>query len=212
MHHFTREDYADQLRRLMPRGRAWNLHPDGVLMRFLDAVAGYLAKVEARASDVVDKEQFPSKTEELFEEWETELGLPDICRGERETLDQRRFDLIAKYNETGGQSIPYFIEIGKSLGLDITIEEFRAFRVGQDTCGMPIQDDYWYFVWRVLWLLTRITEFKVGQDTCGTPLRSWTTNEALECILNRLGPAHAHVIVAYVDPEHPEPDTILLKR
>ncbi len=212
MREYGEEDYAQQLRALLPRGLAWTFSHDGVFMRLLRGLSAVMSRIAARGLLIITKEQIPGTTEEMFEEWEKELGLPEECRPERQTFEQRRYDILYKYNLVGGQSRGYFIGIGKLLGLNLTIEEFKPFRVGENTCGEPIQGEEWYFVWRVLWLSTRIAVFRVGIDTAGTPLRSWVTNYALECILNRLKPAHTHVIVAYVDPENPDEDTILLKR
>ncbi len=212
MREYGEEDYAHNLCALLPRGLAWTFQPDGVFMGLLRGLSGIMHRLASRALNIIRKEQFPGTTEEMSAEWETELGLPDACRPDRQTFEQRRCDIIAKYNETGGQSRNYFLSIGKLLGMDFTIEEFRPFRVGENTCGQPIQDAQWNFVWRVIWLPTRITVFRVGLDTAGTPLRSWVTSAALECLLNRLKPAHTHVIVAYVDPDNPESDSHLLKR
>ncbi len=202
----SEKDYSDQLRRLMPQGRAWTFHPEGVMLRLLRGLAGVLARVEARAHDVTDKEQFPSKTEELLSDWETELGLPDECGTAAETFEQRRYDVVAKYNETGGQSRAYFVALGRWLGLELTVDECKPFRVEENTVGQALQDNSWLFVWRIRYLPTRMAEFKVGQDTVNTPLRCWPINEMLECYFNKRKPAHTHLIVAYRDPDNPDPD------
>ncbi len=212
MRRYSREEYASMMLRLFPTGLAWNMHPDGILMRLTGGFAGVLARVNGRMADLVETEQFPARTEELFPEWETEYGLPDACRPYPETQEQRRYDLIAKYNERGGQNKAYFIALALSLGIHITIQEFKPFRVGENTIGQPMQDDMWYFVWRVMWRPTRITDFKVGEDTAGTPLRSWTRDSSLECLLLRSGPAEKHVIVAYYDPDLPQREEYLLLR
>ena len=213
MARFGREEYADLFRRLLPRGRAWDINPDGVLMRFLSGIAGIFAYITDRTHRLMEKEQFPNTTDELFTDWETELGLPDDCRPDRETIEQRRQDLLEKYLKKGGQSIRYFLEVGKSMGLELTIEEGRPFRIGENTMGQPMQGQEWLFVWRITSLPTRVTEFKVGQDSMGTPLRSWPRYSTLECLFNRYKPEHSHLIFSYVDGFDPSPmDDYFLRR
>jgi uncharacterized protein YmfQ (DUF2313 family) len=212
MREYTEEDYAQQLRNLLPRGLAWRLQDGSILMALLRGLAKVMHKVASRAWRIVTKEQFPGAVEEMYPDWETELGLPDPCRPGRQNVEQRAYDILYKYNLTGGQTKAYFIGIAKFLGFDVEIEEFKAFRVGENTCGQAIQDDNWYFVWRVLWLNARISVFRVGIDTCGTALRSWILNHELECLLGRYKPAHTHVIVAYKDLENPEPYETFLRR
>lgn len=199
MARFDQDEYADMFRRLLPRGRAWDLSPNGVLMRFLSGISGIFAHITARARYLMEKEQFPNTTDELFTDWETELGLPDECRPDRETMEQRRQDILDKYLKKGGQSIAYFLELGRSMGLEITIEEGRPFRCGENTMGQPLQGEEWTFVWRITSLSTKVSDFKIGEDTMGTPLRSWPRNSTLECLFNRYKPEHTHLVFAYAD-------------
>ncbi|MCD8139443.1 MAG: DUF2313 domain-containing protein [Planctomycetaceae bacterium] len=199
MHQYDEEAYTQQLRELMPQGKAWDFSHNGVLMRLLRGLAGAVHRFGVQVSYVYAREVFSHSTDDLLDEWETELGLPDECRSAVETREQRRFEVVAKYNQVGGQSIPYFIELGRSLGLELEIDRCQPFRVGRNGCGDPVQDAEWNFFWRVKWIPTQETPFRVGQDTMGTPLRSWTRNTTLECLFQKLGPAPGNVIFAYRD-------------
>ena len=57
-------------------------------------------------------------------------------------------------------------------------------------------NDGWQFVWQVNAPEASIVEFDAGRSSAGEPLRSWG-NELLECVINRLKPAHTYVLFAY---------------
>ncbi len=46
---------------------------------------------------------------------------------------------------------------------------------------------------------TKIYRFRVGRNSVGDRLRYWRRNEILECIINRLKPAHTFAIFGYED-------------
>ncbi|WP_236851555.1 putative phage tail protein [Candidatus Sodalis pierantonius] len=51
------------------------------------------------------------------------------------TLQQRRQQVLARINATGGLSRKYFITLAKSLGYRITIDEPEPFRAGSSLAG-----------------------------------------------------------------------------
>lgn len=192
-------DYRRQLQALLPRGAAWTRALGAVLTRVLDSLAEEFARVDARARALIN-EALPDTTTELLPDWERVAGLPDGCSGRlRDTLQGRRLDLVSKLTATGGQSLAYFGAVAAALGYHITIEEFRPFRVGIGRVGTPVCGVRWHHVWRVNGPPTPITQFRSGLSAVGEPLRSWG-NQALECRINQLKPAHTLVLFAY-EPE-----------
>ncbi len=77
----------------------------------------------------------------------------------------------------------------------LTITEFRPFVAGSEA-GDELTNDEWAHAWRVNALLTNIRTFKAGSGAAGEPLRV-AGNEALECAINQLAPAHTVVSYAY---------------
>ena len=90
----------------------------------------------------------------------------------------------------------YFEAVAAELGYQVTITEFFPFRAGASKAGDPAAGDAWAFAWQVNAPETTIWEFKAGHSTAGEPLRTWG-NEKLECVIERLKPAHTEVLFAY---------------
>lgn len=191
------EDYHEQLWQLMPQGLAWSRKPDGTDDRLLAGMADELARIDARAVYLCLKEFYAQTTRELLEEWEYEYGLPDACRTLGETLDQRIEDLLQKIRARGGQSIAYFVSLMKALGIDISITEFRPFRVGMSRVGDRLNDRKWLFVFLVNGPAVRVYRFRAGRNGTGHRLRYWRGNAVLECIITRLKPAHSYAMFGY---------------
>jgi uncharacterized protein YmfQ (DUF2313 family) len=111
-----------------------------------------------------------------------------------QSLEQRRNALVAKLTQLGGQSRQYFIDLAAALGYEITITEFQPFTVNSGV-NDPLCDTEWRFVWQVNASQDTIRRFSV-QSGVNDPLASWG-NDQLECVINRLKPAHTIVLFAY---------------
>ena len=192
----TAAEYREQLKALLPPGQAFPRDPGTTLHDLLDGMSIELARVDARAA-VLPQEVNPGTTLELLPDWERVAGLPDKCSGAlEETLQGRRKALLTKLTSTGGQSAAYFIEIAAALGFTVTIEIFRSFRVGRSKVGDSLTNGPWAFTWLVRAPEVSVTSFRVGRSAVGERLRTWG-NDALECKLNQLKPAHTVAIFAY---------------
>ena len=95
----------------------------------------------------------------------------------------------------GDQSRQYYIDVAARLGYQITITEFDTFEAG-DHAGDLVNGENWRYAWRVNAPEVTITEFIAGGSSAGDPLRDWG-NEQLECVINRLKPAHTLAQFAY---------------
>lgn len=190
------DDYRTQLQALLPTGAVWPRDPDSVLGRTLDGLAKEFARVDARAG-ALPEEADPRSATELLPDWERVAGLPDNCRNTlRDTLQDRRADLLSKITSSGGQSRAYFVEVAAAQGYDITIEEFRPFRAEESSAEDPVYDEDWLHAWRVRAPATSATFFRAGQSTAGEPLQAWG-NDSLECRINQIKPAHTIALFAY---------------
>lgn len=192
----TRDQYRQQLKALLPPGKALPREPGTTLDALLDAMAAELVRVDARADDLVD-EAVPSTTTQLLADWERVAALPDTCvANQAQTVPQRRAALISKLASRGGQSPAYFIAVAAALGFEVTITEFRPFRAGMSEAGDALTNGDWVFTWRVNGPEVTVIEFRAGQNAAGDPLRSWG-NEALECRLSHNKPSHTILQFAY---------------
>lgn len=192
----TATDYLRQLQALLPPGPAWPKDDAATLTHLLSALAAELARVDGRALTLVE-EADPRTVAELFTDWERVAGLPDACAqafGGDQTMAQRRAALVGRLTTLGGQSPAYFIGLAAALGYAITITEFRVHTVNDDV-EYPLIDESWTFAWQVNAALSTLTEITV-ESTVEDPLAAWG-NSLLECVINRLKPAHATVLFSY---------------
>jgi uncharacterized protein YmfQ (DUF2313 family) len=193
---FTADDYAQVLADLLPRGWAWPRDPRSTLMHVMRGLAGEFARIHARDCDLL-AESYPGTATETLTDWERICGLPDPCTGPLETLQERRWAILAKLASRGGQSRQYYIDIAAAVGFHITIQEFEPFRVGRNVTGQAIYGLEWIFVWRVNWYdQERIFAFRTGQSATREPLRRWG-NDLLECLIRGVAPAHTLVQFAF---------------
>lgn len=189
-------DYQQLLFALLPQGAVWPRDPDSTLGRTLAALAEELARVDARALDLLD-EADPRTAYELLPDWEKTCGLPDACAGLGASLQERRAAVVARVTHRGGQSPAYFQGLAASLGYAATVSEHQPFRAGQGRAGDPVYGPDWIFAWRVTTAQTAPRAlFRAGQSAAGERLASWGL-EPLECAVRAAAPAHTHVIFSY---------------
>lgn len=194
----TAAEYREQLKQLLPPGQAFPREPGTTLHNLLDGMSVELARVDERGF-TLPLEANPATTTELLSDWERVAGLPDRCSGAlEETIQGRRNALLAKLASTGGQSPAYFISIAAALGYEVSITEFRPFRVGMSEMGDALTNGDWQFTWQVSGPETTVLTFRVGLSAVGEPLRSWGTS-SLECKIRQLAPAHTIPIFAYAN-------------
>ncbi len=192
----TTEAYADLLKSLLPQGPAWPTDEEGsTLNLLLLAMAEELARLDARAGTLVN-ESDPTTTVETLEAWERNFGLPDSCAGQFETLQQRRAALLSKITRKGGQSPQYFIDLAATYGFEITIDEFFPFRFGKSAFGDAFNGGTRPFYWQINAPAEIPIPFRFGQSQFGDKFVT-VENQALECLINKVKPAHTEVIYQY---------------
>ena len=198
----TALDYLIQFQRLLPRGRVWHRGLGTLQAQHLLTLMPTVARLDQRAQQLLI-DAFPCSTTELLPEWEASLGLPDPCTGPIEDLAARQFAVCAKFTMRGGASRGYFIALAKSLGIDITIQQFAPFYVGRNRVGDRLFDSAWTFVWQVT-----ITDpgaaiyFRVSENRVGDRLVTHSDQATiLQCIFDQYKPAHTTVIFRYAPAE-----------
>ncbi|MDP2786596.1 MAG: DUF2313 domain-containing protein [Pseudomonadota bacterium] len=183
--------HADLLANLLP---LTSYAPDNALLVSLLAADGAALDAAYGSAQALQIEFDPRTTAALFADWETTAGLPDACIGGGQTTGQRRAALVAKWAGQGGQTGAYFVALAAAMGYAITITEFRPHDVNLDV-NAPLFDAAWRYAWQINAALDTVTVLTVN-DTVIDPLSAWG-NQALECMLTRLKPAHTHVIFSY---------------
>jgi len=130
-------------------------------------------------------------------DWERVYG---IAPQADETLQQRLSTVVAKVNETGGMSIPYFKQLAAALGYQIDIEEPEPFCVDSNGIG----DEIW--IEDILWEWGVIVHgppslsylFRVDESAVGEPLSTYA-DPILEQVFIDLKPADTYVYFVYLD-------------
>jgi len=163
----------------------------------LEAAATPIADIEAGAEAMMI-EVDPRAANNFLADFERVLG-PDPCGrdlGGLSVADRQRL-AHQRWTATGGQSIPYLIQLAAKLGVTITIEEFWPSRTGVLRTGQPLRAEGCQFVFRVqIPGLVTVVNFKVGASRAGQSLGSFQVS-SIECDLRRVKPAHTQIIFAY---------------
>lgn len=176
----NKDHYKQQLIALLPTGPAWpRMGDDNNFTRLLDAIAEELARVDARAHELIE-EAFPNATVELLPDWERVAALPDDCTGELETLQQRHNALMGVLTTKRRLSKQFYIDMAARIGFDITITELPNY-TWQVNAALDVNAVY----------------FRVDQSTIGDQLVS-SSNNLLECVMQKLKPAHTIVQFNYI--------------
>lgn len=189
----SRDQYRELMNQLAPPGSALPQAPDSVWQQLLAARAGVFERVDSRA-DVLIEEADPRTAYELLSDWERVAGLPDPCVDREQTIAERRAALLRVLTSTGGASRKYFQEVAADLGYDVTVEDYTAYTVA-DTVDKPIYGIAWRWAFTVRSAEETVSYFTVDGGV-SEALASWG-NDRLECVIERLKPAHTRVIFAY---------------
>ena len=191
----TAEQYRGLLERLLPKGPAWALRTGAELNSILLAVGDELARAHGRLLDLLD-EADPRTADEMIEDWERVLNLPDPALGTPGTLAARRLLVHARWIARGGQTEAYFLSIALALGLVVTISApCRPFRAGLGRAGDPCYSLGWAYGWRVSAPNGPIVHFRAG-SRAGYRVQD-ARQAALEALFWRYAPAHTIPVFEY---------------
>ncbi|BCF88662.1 YmfQ family protein [Paraburkholderia largidicola] len=191
----TSADFLSVLQALMPRGRVWPRDGDAVQTKTLAGCAPTFARLTARSNQLL-VDGFPTSAYEVLPEWESSLGLPDPCAGAAPTVPQRQQQVVARFANSGGQSLGYFIDFAAALGYSVVIEQYTQARAGLLKAGDPVNGYDWNFAWKIKAPLNTVVRAVAGAMAAGDPLAAWGNN-VLECEFNAVKPAHTIPIFAY---------------
>lgn len=205
--------YRDLIEGLLPKGRLWRPREQPTFKSFLESIAVEPCRVEDRIK-VLLFEADPRQTDELLEEWERLLGLPDECSHTGQTEDERRTQLFQKYTDIGGLSKIYYEGIAADLGFPtVTVRNFVNAVVGRATVGQalnnyfvniltvgmtigqPLQLVGWRYYWNVDMPASSVETLEVG-ETVGNPLREFT-NPLIECTMQKRKPGHSAIFFTF---------------
>lgn len=213
----TAADYAHALLAKLPLGEVWPRAVGTLIHSTITALAGVVGRWAARCGKFALLEAFPPWSIDMLMDWERVLGLPDPCLPPgNPTISERQAAVAEKLARRPGRQDPaYFIWLATKLGYTITITEYIPAQCAMTPCGAYQKENadgnlivrgagcgtpYIRFVWRVTVTGPRLTWFSVGhfggragQD----PHLRIRRADDLECLLQKLKPAHTKLIFAY---------------
>lgn len=186
----TTADYYQQLVALLPPGPAWHVEYQPELHALLQALAPELARMDARAQQLLN-ESFLDGFHELLPDWERVLDLPDECLGASGTVAERKAMVRMRLVELGGQTPAYYVQLAARLGYpNARVQELRAPRFGRSRFG---RDHFGTWNTQFMWLLHAGGRISGGSRF---GLRVWgehfggNPSDALVCVLRRAAPVH----------------------
>ena len=189
------ETYTEQLKALLPQGRAWPRERDSVLSKLLGAEAEGLSDIDRTLTALLSDIR-PATTTGLLPDWERVLGLPDDCSEEAGTLQQRRAAVLDKVAAMLCLTPQAFIDLGRTFGAVITVVEHDQ-TLADAIAGLDTSDGKWRFVWWVTIDAGADTRYFDTLSDVNTPLVDIDRITELECRLQKASPAHTHLVVGY---------------
>lgn len=197
----TEQDYLQQAQAMLPPGPAWTRSPDATLTKVLEVFAAVSAGVASRGERLVF-EANPANSMELLPDWERVTGLPDECAkciDSPKTVEERRNDLVIHLRANSEPTPAYFESLGARLGYEIIVNELRPFICGLSRCGDRLNGGHAsrYNSVTVFIKGSRSVRFRTGVSRCGEKLLTIRYATELECVLNKLKPAHVVFIYSY---------------
>ena len=196
-------EYLRLLQSLLPKGKAWNRDEGSVLTEFLYGQADEFARVDERSNDLL-QERDTRYTSELLVDHETDLGLPDECSPDSQTIQERRAAAHGRLISLGGQSPAYFIDLALAYGWTVTITEYSAFICGEHAAGEGCGDSDNFFYWKVTITIGggNIIYFAAGESESGDLLSFLSGSNTMLCYFEKYKPAHTVLIWEYDGPEY----------
>lgn len=71
--------YGHAFAALLPRGYAWTVDVGSTLFKVFWGLGDFVARLDARIGDFLEKESFPGTAEETIADWERVAGIPEPC-------------------------------------------------------------------------------------------------------------------------------------
>ncbi|WNS83225.1 YmfQ family protein [Neisseria sp. DTU_2021_1001991_1_SI_NGA_ILE_055] len=153
----------------------------------------------ADTSGTVSGAVTPEQSNELLSSWERVLGLDNSNK----PYQYRVAAVVAKINDTGGLSIPYFLNLAEQAGYEIYIDEEDVFRAGTSCAGDELNIEEAEYRWCVQVVNGDVSTylFRAGEARSGD-LVSWQADPIIESIFNDLKPAWTYCRFEYREEIH----------
>lgn len=215
------EKYRQLLVNLLPKGRLWQPQAQPIFNALLKSWAVEFCRVDDAWQRTL-KDVDPRTTDDLLEDWERILALPDECSPENQTEAERIQQVVQKFTNVGGLSKEFFEFLTAQLGFPSEVDSRVEFQVGGvntargaagdpisnyflevmeagDTIGQALRTPGWRAYFNVEIPADAVQTLDAG-DVIGQPLRVFT-NELIQCTVRKLKPAHSAVTFTFKEED-----------
>ncbi|MBV7315439.1 YmfQ family protein [Shewanella sp. NIFS-20-20] len=165
----------------MPRGVIWQRATSLDLYKYAQGYAPRLERAEASADNLL-LEMRPETTQQLLDEWEEYLGLPECIAEPNSNFEYRRYAVVEKYHRKGGLQAWNVQRLAEDLGFTVSVDEVFPHHCLRG-CTYPLWPQQYRYILRVT--VTGIPgAYMTCLDDVLTPLLA-SDARVLECTLNR---------------------------
>jgi uncharacterized protein YmfQ (DUF2313 family) len=168
-------EFDGGLKKLLPPGLAFAALPGSQLDKLMKGLSKEYERISNMAEGLIS-EANPATMGQMLQVRRDEAGLPDPCRGEPATFQEKRAEVVAKWNLHGGATLKFIQDMCILYGYDVQVVE-----------GTPNSHTF-----TINYLNTSTKYFRAGKSTCGEHLQL-TDGTAVHCLINRIKPAHTLV-------------------
>lgn len=187
-------DYTNSLFKLSPPGLIFTGESDTNIYKLYSALSEELLRLEQKANDLVS-EANPITMSDATTSRRLEVGLPDSCKGEPLTFQEKRNEVIAKWRATGYQTREYYLSVALAYGYQIKVYDkaYPSFKIGTTPINTIGFGDAWLLSWDVYYVGNDIAFFRgdmsLSEESLEVPITI-----PLDCILEKIKPAHTSII------------------
>ena len=140
------EQWTNAIMLQMPRGELWSREQTSPLYKYSSGYSPRLQRGEMSANQLL-LEMRPETTQNMLEEWETYLDLPE-CTLSDQRFQNRRDAVIEKYHRKGGLSSWAIEELATTLGYTVEVNEIFPHHCLR-SCTYPLYEARYRHVIRI---------------------------------------------------------------
>ena len=190
----TWKDHTESLANYLPNGCIYDAKriPSSNTYKYLRAIASELMRFYTLCEDVATEHEI-NVTQNLINEWESALGIPQSCfRHIREkTIEERRLHLLMTIHDLFAVSAEDFVNIASLLGYTVELEPARLHG------SFPMAFPLYFFDSQKTVKFTMIIHLPPTQLPVGFPLEFpikfiTADNILIRCLFEQLKPAYVN--------------------
>jgi uncharacterized protein YmfQ (DUF2313 family) len=191
------DSYIAAFYALLPPGTLFSTDKNSVAYRVVASIAEEFVNIDRSAYGLV-VESNPLTMSQMTMARYGEAGIGKQNGYLEITSDDKKQAVLGRWRARGGASKAYFLEVLGALGVAASIIDLHDTNppmLCNGLCTSPVNDKYsWGMTWQINYVDSSVKKFKAGLSTAGDPLGTVSNNTAFIDYIERVKPAHTHVI------------------